>query len=262
MRKSTQRARRGRVDVVEVFTQPKKSIAWQIAGMVIRARAELFLLAVTVLAMVWLRARLEPLAVNLVLIGLVLVVFALPWSRRFVVARMWCVIDRHRLRTCLRQTKVRTMNMDGSLPFLLWARPTKTGERVWVWIRAGSSGDDIEDALNYIAPACFAREARLYRVRKLTTIVAVEVIRRDPLAKPTPIASPLARLTARFTGTAVTTEGTEPIRAASITDITAAPSAAASAPKTQVKKTTKTAVPVAPVPAAVVNGEDLSDYVD
>jgi hypothetical protein len=249
---------------VQVFSMPKTSKVWQFASLLIRGRVEVLILAVAVTAYVWLRGNVTPMQVKVTVVVAVLVVFGLPWSRRFVVSRAWCVADRHRLRVCLRQTKIRTMNMDGSLPLMLWARPTKTGERIWLWIRAGSSGGDIEDALEYIAPACVARAARLHRVRQLTTIVAVEIIRRDPLAKSV-ISSPLAKLTARFSGRLVG-EGTDPITAAPAPVVTLHPvsdaaTSSASSPGKPARKSTLTAVPSGG-PTVVVNGEDLSDYVD
>jgi hypothetical protein len=246
--------------VIEVFPRPHKSLPAQIVGLLIRARAELFLITVAVVVIVGLLHRVPTVQDDLVVLGAVVVVFVVPHSRRFVIGRLWCVLDRHRLHTCLRQTKIRTMNMDGSLPFLLWARPTKTGERIWLWVRAGSSGGDVEDALEYIAPACYARDARIHRVRQLTTLVAVEIIRRDPLAKPSPIPSPLARLTSRFLG--ATTEGTDPIRPATVTDISTA--AHAGAPVVSPRPVPRKSAPAASVPgtAVIVNGEDVSDYVD
>jgi hypothetical protein len=181
-----------------------------------------------------------------------------PVTGRYVTARFWCVLDRHRLRLCLRQTKVRTMNMDGSLPLLLWSRPTKIGERVWVWVRAGSSADDIADAVEYIAPACYAREARVERVRKITTLVGIDIIRRDPLGAPEPILSPLARLS-NLVRHVTTKEGTDAIRPATLTDITTVVPAAPSG-SSRARATVKPATPTTPV--VLVNGEDVTDYID
>jgi hypothetical protein len=264
MGKSTRGGRVGRsADVIEFFPQPHKSKLAQVVGLLIRSRAELFILAVGLTVVLELHTHMDWRSVVVVSTAPLVVVFTMPYSRRFVVARVWCVLDRHRLRSCLRQTKIRTMNMDGSLPFMLWARPTKTGERIWLWIRAGSSGEDIEAALSYIAPACYAREARLHRVRKLTTLVAVEVIRRDPLGKPEPITSTLATFVGRVTGAAV--EGTDPIQAATVTDITtrsvveAKPSAPGHTTKVSARPP---AAAVVPPPVVRSNGEDLSDYID
>jgi hypothetical protein len=268
MAKSTRRARGARVDVMEMWQAPKQTKALAILGVVIRWRVELLLLACTVTAVVWLNTHTDTVTMWLALGALVVVVFAVPVSRRFVTTRFWCVLDRHRLRTCLRNAKIRTMNLDGALPFLLWSRPTKTGERVWVWVRAGSSADELEHVLGYIAPACYAREARLHRVRSMSTLVAVEIVRRDPLGKPQAIDSPLARLSARMQGQAVTSVGTEPITAATVTPLpTSRPVPEATSPASLAKSSRKptskaSAAAESAHPAVVVNGEDLSDYID
>lgn len=269
---------RGRTEVFTLF-HPEQRPKWvSFLGFVIRARAEIIILTCGVLAWVGLYQWTDSgIATWSILGGTVLVVLVVPHSRRFTLGRVWCLVDRHRLRTCLRQAKVRTMNMDGALPFLLWARPTKTGECVWLVIRAGSAAEDLEAALNYIAPACWAREARLRRYRKLTTIVGVEIIRRDPLGKPEPIASPLSRLTAKFTGQNVTAEGSESIQAATVTDITSArvngqsngdgplpdyPGTVQRKPAKPEKKQAPAKTTVAEPAPYLVGGEDLSDYID
>ena len=239
------------------------AVVWQLIGLLVRTRAVLFVLGVLVAANWWFTDLFGELAGNLLLLALVVGMLVFPPTGRFLLSRFWCVLDRHRIRACLKVCKVRTMNLDGALPFMLWASPTKTGERVWVWVRAGASGDDIEDALSYIAPACFARDARIHHVRKLSTIVAVEVIRRDPLSTGDAIPSPLSKLSDLVTG-AVKGEGTEAIRSATVIDITTAePVSAASEPRRNGRKTTTSGIPAAPVvPAVVVSGEDVSDYID
>ncbi|HEX3783113.1 MAG TPA: hypothetical protein VHX38_25885 [Pseudonocardiaceae bacterium] len=236
------------------------AIIWQLTGLLLRSRAELTGIAITVFT-ASLASGFLPLAwAYTVVLSLLTALFALPWSRRYVVGRMWCVIDRHRLRLCLRQTKVRTMNMDGSLPLMLWARPTKTGERIWMWIRAGSAAEDIGSALDYIAPACYAREARIHEVRKLTTLVAIEVIRRDPLSKPEPILSVLKKYIPVLDKNR-SAEGTEAIKAATVIDITTTPVEPVAA--TTDRKSRKTTAPaVTAAPPVMVGGEDLSDYID
>lgn len=258
MYKATRRARGARIDVMQVWRAPKQSWPVAVLGMLIRWRAELVLAALAVCVVVWLRAQTNTLVLWLAVGGTVVVVAVVPFTRRFVVARFWCVLDRHRLRTCLRMAKIRTMNLDGALPFMLWARPTKTGERVWLWTRAGSSAEDLENVLGYIAPACYARSARLHRVRSLSTLVAVELIRRDPLDKPRPIASPLARLSARMQGQQVTSEGSEPISAATVTPLPVRQET----PQKPSKAAKKAASSEPARPSVVVGGEDVSDYID
>ncbi|MBO0885355.1 MAG: hypothetical protein J2P17_34485, partial [Mycobacterium sp.] len=147
----------------------------------------------------------------------------------------------------------------------LWAHPTKTGERIWVWVRAGASGDDIESALSYIAPACFARDARLHSVRKLATLVAVEIIRRDPLSTGQAIPSPLSRLVSLVKGD-VTGEGTGTITPVTVADITATEVSpvpeGSTVRKNGHKTTTKPVESVEKTDSFVVAGEDLTDYIN
>ncbi len=43
-----------------------------------------------------------------ILAGLVLAVFALPWPRRFIIRRAWCVVSRHRLQRVFFETRMHT----------------------------------------------------------------------------------------------------------------------------------------------------------
>lgn len=256
MGKSSRRTRRaGRADVMEIWSTPKQSMPVQIMGVLIRWRAELLVTALFVVFAVWAHQVTagETLSFYALILGPIAVLFVVPPTRHFLMSRVWCVMDRHRIRTCLRNAKIRTMNLDGALPFLLWARPTKTGERVWMWIRAGSSADDLESVLGYIAPACYARDARIRRKHTMSTLVAVEIVRRDPLTRAGAIDSPLARLTSLVTGRPA--EGTEPI--APGTNVTVLP--VRSSEPARVRREATTPVERPPM---VVGGEDLSDYID
>jgi hypothetical protein len=239
-------------------------LTWQIIALIVRSRAFLLVAAVLVVGNLWMRDLFGEVVGNILLVVLVVALLALRPTAPFLWARVWCVFDRHRIRGALKRAKVRTMNLDGALPFMLWARPTKTGERIWLWLPAGSAGDDIEDVLRYIAPACLAREARIHRVRKLTTVVGVEIIRRDPLGTGEKLPSPLAALVTYVKDT-IKGEGTEAITPKPITDITESdPPTVSTAPRRSGRRTTTpVAQPVEPTqPTVVVAGEDLSDYID
>ncbi|RSM65013.1 hypothetical protein DMH04_50115 [Kibdelosporangium aridum] len=237
------------------------TVTWKGLSLAIRLRAYIVVIAALMAANKTLQAFLGGLAGNLVFWGVLLGLFIYGPTRRFLTRRIWCVLDRQRMRACFKVGKVRTMNLDGSLPLLLWARPTKTGERVWLWIRAGSSSEDIEASLSYIAPACYARDARIHRYRKLTTIVAVDIIRRDPLSANEKVPSPLSQLSEKVSGT-VAGEGTETIRSVPVIEITEADWGSADPVLRKTRKSTTTP-PVEPTrPTVIVSGEDLSDYVD
>jgi hypothetical protein len=82
---------------------------------------------------------------------------AVPAIRRRVTALAWCFIVRHRLRVCFSQFII--ANKSGSLPLILWARPTPVGERVWVYLRPGLSLKKLQDRLDEIAVTCHADSA-------------------------------------------------------------------------------------------------------
>ncbi|GAB2749873.1 hypothetical protein GCM10027174_25430 [Salinifilum aidingensis] len=254
----------GDVSVSELLPRPQQSLAVRILGLLLRCRTELTAVALLIAAFLWVDSFGNPVVTWVVMLGVPAALLLVPHSRRFLLARMWCVLDRHRLRAALTRTKIRTMTRDGSYPYLLWARPTKTGERIWAWLPAGMAATDIERSLEFLAPACFARNAQLHKPKKISTFVAVDIVRRDPLDSKQPVTSPLSRWRSNHA-----TSGT------SVTPIKAAPSAkdshttdtdreANSAPRSESATTssTKTATKPATTPAVVVNGEDLSDYVD
>ncbi|MFE9872200.1 hypothetical protein ACFYON_16330 [Micromonospora sp. NPDC005686] len=117
----------------------------------------------TVVGAAWVQlANHTPTLVTLVVVALLVgVPAALPASRRFVVAWTWCLIVRHRLRVCFAQFII--ANQSGSLPLILWAKPTPVGERVWVYLRPGLSLADLEGRLDRIAVACHASTALIER---------------------------------------------------------------------------------------------------
>ncbi|HWE91231.1 MAG TPA: hypothetical protein VG317_17355, partial [Pseudonocardiaceae bacterium] len=82
---------------------------WFLAGLLVRSRAELTTAVVVVLSDGWLRSLTTAVWADAVMLGVPGVLLLIPVTRRLILGRFWCVLDRHRLRACLRQTKVRTM---------------------------------------------------------------------------------------------------------------------------------------------------------
>jgi hypothetical protein len=113
-------------------------------------------------------------------------------SRRFALGHVWCTITRHRLRSCLVQSRV--MDRRGYVPWLLWVRPTTVGERVWLLMRPGICVEDLDTRTSQIAAACWARDARVRAWRRLVAVVLVDVVRRDPLTSGKLVGSPLTGL--------------------------------------------------------------------
>ncbi len=103
----------------------------------------------------------------------------------------WCLITRHRIRTCFSEFII--TNRTGSLPLILWARPTPVGERVWIWLRPGLALDEIQDRLDKIAVACWASTALAEAAsRSNAAFVRLDIKRRDALTGT--ITSPLLAL--------------------------------------------------------------------
>jgi hypothetical protein len=171
----------------EVFTRPQRSTAGRLLGLTIRLRAEITVVIVALTAWVLLTNHLPHWAVVTIVGTAIVTTFAIGPSRRYVVYRGIAVLTRHRLRAvCIER---RIMNYTGNLPILLWSRPTRIGERVWVLLRAGIDLVDFERNLAYLASGCGARSARAVAIRSFTALVVVDIVRRDPLTSGRPIPS-------------------------------------------------------------------------
>jgi hypothetical protein len=150
-----------------------------------------------------------PTVVTLLIVAVIVGVPAVvPVIRRRVIAWGWCLIVRHRLRVCFAQFII--ANQSGSLPLILWARPTPVGERVWVYLRPGLSAKDLEGRLDKIAVTCHASTVLIERaaetnaaylrfdIKRREVLTAkvnsplVDVIDRDVPATVTPLAVPTA----------------------------------------------------------------------
>jgi hypothetical protein len=103
---------------------------------------------------------------------------AWPPSRQRVMARAWCVITPHRVRTGCTHAWIQTR--DGRLPVVLYTVPAEFGERVWLWCRAGITAGDLEAARDILRTACWASDVRVVVDDRRSHIVVLEVIRRLP----------------------------------------------------------------------------------
>ena len=108
--------------------------------------------------------------------------------RRCLYALAWCQVSRHRIRTCFNEFII--TNRTGSLPFILGARPTPAGERLWVFLRPGLSLDDLLKRADKIAAGCWASTATPVQASSSNSaLVRIDIKRRDPLTQT--IESPL-----------------------------------------------------------------------
>src|ERR1700761_4815525 len=128
-------------------------------------------------------------------VAVTVVVIGVPAAIKPVRSRInqaaWCLVTRHRIRTCFAEFII--TNRTGSLPLILWSRPTPVGERVWIWLRPGLSIDDLQNRLDKIAVACWA-SAALAEVASATNaaFVRLDIKRRTVLTGT--ITSPLLEL--------------------------------------------------------------------
>jgi len=102
-------------------------------------------------------------------------------GRRFLAARAWCIVTAHRVRTGCVQAWIHTRY--GKLPFVLWTRSRPSGERVYLWCRAGISAADFSAARKLLAAACMAKDMKVNQHTRYTHLIALDVIRREPPAE-------------------------------------------------------------------------------
>jgi hypothetical protein len=101
-------------------------------------------------------------------------------GRRFLAARAWCIVTAHRVRTGCAQAWIHTRY--GKLPFILWTRSRPSGERVYLWCRAGTSAADFSSARKLLAAACMAKDIKVSQHAPYAHLIALDVIRREPPA--------------------------------------------------------------------------------
>src|SRR3954467_12782655 len=178
----------GHVEVIPF--RPHHSWWVQLLLLIWRWTPELLLLA----AVVWYWHRTSEagwpaptqIAVPMALLGPVVI---WPRTRFWMLGIFWLLVTRHRLRQFFLQCGA--YNRSGRLPWLTLAYPTPVGERVWVWLVAGLSLADLESDTAQIAVACWARDCRVGRSKRLAGLVWVDVVRRDPLTASQPYPSTL-----------------------------------------------------------------------
>jgi hypothetical protein len=140
------------------------------------------LAALAGLAAIWL--ALDIAAATLLTAGLAAVlasVACLPWGRRFLSARTWCITTQHRVRTGCAQAWIHSRY--GKLPIIVLTRRQSFGERVYLWCRAGVSAADFSSARKLLAAACWAQDVQVSRHARYSHLVALDVIRREPPAE-------------------------------------------------------------------------------
>lgn len=105
---------------------------------------------------------------------------ALPWTRRFLAARFWCLLTRHRLQRAFWEMRLHTRA--GRLPLVLWTHATKVGVRAYILATAGTSLTSYQNAAEVFAAACGAREARVSASPRWSQLITIDIMRRDVLS--------------------------------------------------------------------------------
>ena len=188
---------KSRVDSFEIISAPPRNPAVRVAALLLRLRAELFVLTLLLTAWIMLGpdhtpgpdgamvevpgTGLDTTARAALFAGVALVLVGLPWTRRLLFHRAQAVLTRHRVRQALLECRVLN-SRSRACPLTLWARPTRVGEVVWLFLRAGIGPHAVEEQAEELAATCFARECRVTAWPSSLNLVRVEIIRRDPLA--------------------------------------------------------------------------------
>lgn len=149
------------------------------AGAIWRFRTEATTLTAAILTTWGLVTALTAVWAVLILSFTTAAVTAVPWTRRQVIRRAWCVLSRHRIQRVCWETRMHTRS--GRLPLVLRITPTQVGERALIWCRAGICADDFAAHAAEIAAACYARQARIEGSKNRAQLVTVDVVRRDTL---------------------------------------------------------------------------------
>ncbi|MGY0004125.1 hypothetical protein [Micromonospora sp. I033] len=182
---------------------------------------------------------------------------AIPASRRRIVAWTWCLVVRHRLRVCFAQFII--ANQSGSLPLILWARPTPVGERVWVYLRPGLSAKDLESRLDKIAVACHASTVLIERASERTAAyLRFDIKRREVLTAN--VGSPLVDVIDPTTPTVEQAPVTVPT-ALDLPDVEAPVITLPTQGKPAAKKPATTANGSKPAASSSTAEDDVSDWI-
>jgi hypothetical protein len=120
-------------------------------GAVWRFRTELLLVAGIAASVGALSQAVSIIASAAVVATIISVVMYVPWTRRQVIRRAWCVLCRHSIHRVCYETRMHTRS--GRLPLILRIHPTRVGERALIWCRAGICAEDFEAHTGEIAGA-------------------------------------------------------------------------------------------------------------
>ena len=188
---------RGKRDDIYSFDDLIVTVHRTPAGTAWRWRTELTILSGLAAAFFWLWSQLyAPLLAGLVMAGFLGLVFGLPWSRRFALARFWCVLARHRFQRLCWEARLHTRA--GRLPWSCGSVPPRSANGCSSGAGQVSPPRTSSKHTGELRAACYARDARVTRNTRWSQLVTIDIIRRDTLAASHQVSTPLARLTAVY----------------------------------------------------------------
>lgn len=162
--------------------------AWPVLRAIWWWLPEITLVLLLIGGWVYLQEQTNPIVTGVIYASVIASIGLFPAQRRFALALVWCLIVRHRLRTCF--NSFLPTDRHGHLPFIGLAKPIPVGERVRVWLRPGLSLDQIENQLPRIAVACWASSVTVTKARASNAAaIYLDIKRRDVLGGL--VASPL-----------------------------------------------------------------------
>jgi hypothetical protein len=142
----------------------------------------------------------------LVALAAVTAVVAVPHLRRLLIGRFWALVMTHRFRVACREARV--CSRTGKIPIVLLARSQPYGVRLQLWCRAGTSADDLVEALPVVRDTCWSTDATIYEHTHYRHLVMIDIIRHPFGDWPTPPGGATARATTARATTATTTATT------------------------------------------------------
>jgi hypothetical protein len=154
-------------------------------------RLELSLIVLLAVAYVWLGDRLGRQDADRLLVAAAFLVAIVSWTRnplanglaRSHIRRRWALACRH----------AELASRNDRVPWVMRCALTRAGEQLRVRLPAGAQVPDLENASERLAAFLGVREVRVSRDPANARYARVVVLRRDPLADPTPIPWPLAQ---------------------------------------------------------------------
>ncbi|MBO3735518.1 hypothetical protein [Glycomyces niveus] len=166
----------GVVAAVLTVVWPVLRVAWHWAG-------ELVLLGLLIAVYALLAAWVGPFGSLAIVALLVGVPWFIPPANRWLNHWGWCMVTRHRLRVASDAFMEGKGARGAVKPLILIARPTQSGERVWLWLRGDLTLDDLQGRLTELASVCWANSADARPAGKKAAYAVVDIHRRDVLAE-------------------------------------------------------------------------------